>query len=193
MAHIAVRTRANQFVVLLDGHRAAPVAAQMHPCPDRKRETGDYQRNSHPVGGGGGWPQSPRQHTPARLRPGEQRGAQCKRQHVREARGKWLAPAGHLVAHGGEHPVETPAPPQPEDESHAGEHDAPGYNRSRSRNQSIASTSAGRRNASPPGKLPCGMRANTSKRSAVPRIASATSLPAIPVSAMPWPEKPCMK
>src|SRR5215469_1421546 len=40
------------------------------------------------------------------------------------------------------------------------------YSRSRSRYQSIASTSAGRRSAAPPGKLPCGIRANTSKRSA---------------------------
>ncbi len=44
---------------------------------------------------------------------------------------------------------------------------------------------------SPAGNSRCGMRANTSKRSALPAMASATSLPARPVSAMPWPENPC--
>src|SRR2546423_443736 len=49
------------------------------------------------------------------------------------------------------------------------------------------------RRAVPPGKLRCGIRANTSNRPAIPVMASATSLPAIPVRAMPWPEKPCTK
>ena len=45
----------------------------------------------------------------------------------------------------------------------------------------------------PPGKPRCGMRVKTSKRSAVPLMASAASLPAMPVSASPCPENPCRK
>src|SRR6516162_5089314 len=192
MAHVGVRTRADQLVALLDGHRTAPVAAEMHPCPDREGETGDDQRHPDPAGEERGGPQSPYQGAPATRRPGEEGGTDREWQQVREARGEWLATPRRLAAQRREHPVETPAAPQPEDESHAGEHGV-SYSKSRSRYHSIASTRAGRRSAAPPGKLACGMRANTSKRSAVPRMASATSLPAIPVSAMPWPEKPCRK
>src|SRR5918996_1314255 len=42
--------------------------------------------------------------------------------------------------------------------------------------------------AAPPGNFRCRSFVKTSKRSAWPAIASAMSCPAMPVSAMPWPE-----
>ena len=62
------------------------------------------------------------------------------------------------------------------------------HSRSRIAYHSIASTISGWRNAVPPGNERCGRLANTSNRSAVPLSASAISLPAMPVTATPWPE-----
>src|ERR1700752_1609607 len=62
------------------------------------------------------------------------------------------------------------------------------YMRSRSRYHVMASASVGVRRRLPPKKVVGGSLAKTWSRSAVPAIASATTLPAIPVSATPMPE-----
>ena len=65
------------------------------------------------------------------------------------------------------------------------------HSTSRSRCHSMPSARLGVRNSGPPGNRRCRRRANTSKRPACPAMVSATSRPARPVSATPWPLKPC--
>src|SRR5579862_2502976 len=157
-------------------------------------------RHAHPIDAQRARPQ-PLLEPLSPQRPAQQPRAEHQRQQVRRPRGASLVALRRLDVDRRDRPEGNPREPQQSDEGAVAEvmrlHCAGArracYSRSLRRYHSIASTSAGRRSADPPGKLACGMRANTSKRPAVPLTASATSLPAMPVRAMPCPEKPCRK
>jgi uncharacterized protein len=111
MAHVPIRSIANQRVVLFQSNRCAPIAGKVDARPDAERETQRGEQGSEREQADTVRDDLPVECRNPRVRCGEEIGGDQQRQDVGGARGETLLAPRRLGATGGYPPVDQPGDP----------------------------------------------------------------------------------